>query len=154
MIGEEARRRDGSTGLGYKATRNTPSSRDVYTLMPLLRRLTAVVCTLLLGHLTLLEGYGPCASHAGPQEHARVAAMQMTYAAHVVAPEPARDSDCHTAPMPSACSSMPSCATVLSLAVTAVAGTTPSLPASAMLPEPAAAHSRPAAAPDAPPPRG
>ena len=154
MIDEEARRRDGATGLDFQSTRNIPSSREVFTHMPFLRRLTAVFCVLLLAQLTLLQGYGSCASHPGPQQHARVAAMQMMQAAHVAAPRPAHDGACQTEQMPSACGSMPSCASVLSLAVTAATGIAPRPLASASLPEPAAAHSRPSAAPDAPPPRG
>jgi len=122
--------------------------------MPFLRRLTAVLCIPLLAQLALLPGHGSCASQAGPQQHARVTAMQMMHATHVAAPGPARDGACQTEQMPSACGSMPSCASVLSVAVTAVTGTAPRLLASATLPEPAAAHSRPSAAPDAPPPRG
>jgi hypothetical protein len=121
--------------------------------MPLLRRITSVLCALLLVQLTLLEGYESCAAHVAPQEHARVAAMQVTQTAHTDASEPVRDDACNTEQMPSACRSMPSCANVLTLPVTAVAGTTSRL-AHATLPEPAAIHSRPSAAPAAPPPRG
>jgi hypothetical protein len=120
--------------------------------MSLLRRFTAVLCALLLAQLTLREGYDSCTSHTEPQEHGRFADMELTHAAHAAAVDPARDGDCNTEQMPGACSSMPSCANVLTLPMTAVAGTTPCL-TNAPPPEPVAIHSRPSAAPDAPPPR-
>ena len=133
----------------------TPSL-DVSTRMPLLRRITALLCALLLAQLTLGEDYRSCAAHARPQEPTRVAAMQMTHTAHTAhtaGTEPTRDDGCNTEQMPGVCRSMPSCTNVLTLPVTAVADTTPRL-AHATLPEPAATHSRPSAAPASPPPRG
>lgn len=121
--------------------------------MPLLRRLTALLSGLLLVQLALLDGHGSCASHARRQEHARVAMMQSVHVSGAVAVEPASNDDCDTAHSPAACSSMPSCATALTLP-TRESTSTALRPATVTLPEPVAIHSQPAAAPDAPPPRG
>ena len=121
--------------------------------MPLLRRFTALLSGLLLVQLTLLDGHGSCASRARRQEHAGAAMMQIAHVSGAVAVEPASNDACDTAHSPAACSSMLSCATALTLPTSESTSTT-LCPPTVTLPEPVAIHSQPAAAPDAPPPRG
>ena len=129
------------------------SSRDSFTIMPRLRRLTAVLCSLLLVQLTLLDGYRSCAPHARPQEHGSAEMTAVMHGSRALAAAAASTDGCDTEHLPSACSAMSACVSTLGLPTSGVAGEA-LLPAPMTLPEPVAIHSQPLAAPDAPPPRG
>ena len=126
--------------------------------MPSLRRLTAFLLALLLLPLTLRGGERSCGAHERAGEDAHVAgAMPAAHASHEALGDPSPDrmpSDaCGTERAPSACASMPSCATTISLAEGLGASAT--LAATVQrLPDTDQIDSRPTAGPDVPPPRG
>ena len=120
--------------------------------MSSLRRLTALLSGLLLLQLALLGGRPSCASHAAGS-HASTMAMQGAHGAHDAALAAVPTDACGTERAADRCASMPSCARAIGMPpgiVTRVA----LVPVTSARLEPAALHSHPAAAPDAPPPRG
>ena len=121
--------------------------------MSSLRRLTALLSGLLLLQLALLGGRPSCASHAAAQTNASTMAMHGAHGAPDASLAAVQTDACGTERAADRCTSMPSCATTIGMPsgiVTRVA----LVPVTSARLEPAALHSHPAAAPDAPPPRG
>ena len=124
--------------------------------MPTLRRLTALLSSLLLLQLTLLGVDRSCDVHASLVDRAHPAASVATHAAH--APHdasPARTpiDACDVERTAGDCATMPSCVTTLTIPAGIVTVVTHALTSDA-LPEPISIHSQPTTGPDVPPPRG
>lgn len=116
------------------------------------RRIGALLSGLLLLQLVLLSGDWSCALRRSAATGGH-GAMALAHGSHHTVVGQSPDDGCHTAGVPAACGSMPSCATTL--AVPARLAASPTLAAAAVtLGEPVSIRSEPAAAPDAPPPRG
>jgi len=118
-----------------------------------IRRLTALLSGLLLLQLALLGGRPSCATHAAATTHASAMAMQGAHGAHEASLVAASTDACGTERAADRCTSMPSCARTIGMPSGIVMRVALVAVTSARL-EPAALHSHPAAAPDAPPPRG
>jgi len=117
-----------------------------------LRRLGALLSGLLLLQLVLLSGDWSCTVHRSAATSGHDA-MALAHGSHQTVVGQSSDDGCHTDGVPAACASMPSCATTL--AVPARLAASPTLAVTAVaLGEPVSIRSEPAAAPDAPPPRG
>ena len=124
--------------------------------MPLLRRLTALLSSLLLLQLSLLGADWPCGSHVGSADRAHVGATPAPHASHSshdAAPTHAPSDACEAERTPGECRTMPSCATTLGVPERVVAEAV-LLPTSSTLPQPLSIQSQPATGPDVPPPRG
>jgi hypothetical protein len=120
--------------------------------MPLLRRLSALLTGLLLAQLTLLDGHWSCASHQSGQRHASMATT-VAHLARAATSAPSSHDPCGTERLPGDCTSMPTCATALSLPAASATRVARVL-APVAPPDLVALSSRPAAGPDVPPPRG
>ena len=123
----------------------------VPSIMPPLRRLSALLLGLLFLQLTLVGDGGACRSHAMRRGALAIAAMPMGHMNHDGTPSPHKA--CGTERAAGDCASMASCAVTLSLPTLSVASG-PLVPAAAALPEPVSIRSGPSAGPDVPPPRG
>lgn len=121
--------------------------------MPFLRRLTALVSSLLLLQLSLLGADRPCDSHVGSADRAHADATPAPHTSHDESPTHAPSEACDAERTPGECRTMTSCTTTLTVPTSLVAEAV-HLPASATLPQPLSIHSQPATGPDVPPPRG
>lgn len=118
--------------------------------MPLIRRIAALVSSLLLLQLTLVESDGMCGTGAGRDEP--MGAMAAGHPSHAPSP-PSSGDDCLVRHPPGACVSMPSCASAVvsppAAALPVAFASSSGVPSETnVMPSPAAAG------PDVPPPRG
>jgi hypothetical protein len=127
------------------------ASSDELSIMPSLRRFSALLSGLLFLQLTLLGDGGACRVHGSARGGAGMAAMQTASAQHDGASS-SHDA-CGAERAAKSCASMPSCATALGAPVSVVAHVQ-TVPAAQALPEPVSIHSLAAVGPDVPPPRG
>ena len=117
--------------------------------MPPIRRIAALVSSLLLLQLTLVEGGGVCGSRS--QRDGSMGTMAADHPSH--APSSSSGDDCALRHPPGTCLSMQSCASAV-LPPPAVATRIAFASAAGTLPEPNAMASHAAVGPDVPPPRG
>ena len=118
--------------------------------MPPIRRIAALVSSLLLLQLTLVEAGGVCGSRS--QRNGSMGSMAADQPSHAPSSSSSGD-DCAVRHPPGACLSMPSCASAV-VPPPAVAMRIALASAAGALPEPNAMASHATVGPDVPPPRG
>ena len=121
--------------------------------MPTLRRLAALLSSLLLLQLTLLGADWRCGSPVGSADRAHGTATVASHAAHDASSTRAPSDACDVERALGACATMTSCATTISVPAS-IAVAVALVPSSDALAEPESIHSQPTAGPDVPPPRG